>query len=185
MENASKALMIAGGVLVAIMVLSLAIFGYSKIRHYQEEKDASKKLEQVVEYNKKFDSYNKGVVTGYEIISLTNLAQDTNERYEEYQEFNDVGVYARLVATVTNGSLNARFPNAGILKTKIYNRKKYSDMIDYIVTPSQNGKSYLNAASKNQIKEFKEMYFQCDGMEYDTDGRVIKMYFSQIHKEGE
>lgn len=177
MENASKALLIAGGVLIGIAVLSIVIFGYNRIRNYQESKQDAKKIEQVSEYNKKFDSYYKNVVTGYEIISLANLADDTNSRYPESEGFANVKIYVRL--TKDGSDKDTHLANS----SKVKKDHDYYDMVDYIVIKNNNGVSYFYSSNKNEIKEFKELYFKADNMEYDENGRVKAMYFSQIHKK--
>lgn len=43
MENATYALRIAGGVLIAIMIVSLMVFGFSKVKNYKKQEEISKK----------------------------------------------------------------------------------------------------------------------------------------------
>ena len=93
MENATYALRIAAGVLIALMVTSLLVFGFSRINRYKKQEEMSKKDEQTVEFNKEFESYNKRVVTGYELISLANYTNDINERYQETDGFTVVKIY--------------------------------------------------------------------------------------------
>ena len=57
MENASKALLIAAGVMLAIMLLSVIfIFGNQMASYFSEKHDA-KMIEQLVEFNNKFQNY--------------------------------------------------------------------------------------------------------------------------------
>ena len=95
MEIASYALRIAGGILIAILVLSLLVFGYSKLSDYQKQEDISKKDKQTAEFNKEFESYNKRVVTGYELVSLSNYIEDMNTRYASEEG------YTKITATIT------------------------------------------------------------------------------------
>lgn len=95
MENVSYALRIAGGILIAILVLSLLVFGYTKISDFKKQEDISKKDEQNAEFNKEFESYNKRVVTGYELVSLANYIKDMNTRYEASEG------YTNITATIT------------------------------------------------------------------------------------
>ena len=105
MENVSKALMIAGGIMIAIIVVSILVFGFTRLRKYQNSQDENVKVMQIAEYNKKFDSYNKNVVKGYEIVSLSNLAYDTNKRYSEDDGFKQVKIGAKL--TSKNGVIQS------------------------------------------------------------------------------
>lgn len=90
MENVSYALRIAGGILIAVLVLSLLVFGYSKISDFKKQEDISKKDEQNAEFNKEFESYNKRVVTGYELVSLANYIKDMNTRYDASEGYTDI-----------------------------------------------------------------------------------------------
>ena len=81
MENASKALMIAGGVLVAILLISLIVFYRSQISGLMEAKDSVQEFEQISEFNKQFDVYYRDKVYGSEILSLVNKINDYNDKY--------------------------------------------------------------------------------------------------------
>ena len=83
MENATKALIIAGGMLLAMMIVGLLVWGYGILSQNQKSKISAEEIEQITEFNLKFEAYNKGSVRGYQMISLANLAQDVNSRYSE------------------------------------------------------------------------------------------------------
>ena len=81
MENASKALIIAGGVLVSIIILSLLVTFYSSIRNLQETKQDVEASEQSIEFNKQYDAYYKDKIYGSEFLSLINKVCDYNKKY--------------------------------------------------------------------------------------------------------
>ena len=70
MENASKALLMAAEVLMAILVLTLFIFMINNLTGYFLEDTAAKKEEQLVKFNSAYSSYNRDDVRGTEILSL-------------------------------------------------------------------------------------------------------------------
>lgn len=81
MENASKALLMAAGVLVGILILSLAVYlfisfgGTSADIHDKVQKD------QLAKFNTQFTTYEtKESVTIYDIISVANLATENNRK---------------------------------------------------------------------------------------------------------
>ena len=83
MENASKALLIAAGVMLAIMLLSVIfIFGNQMASYFSEKHDA-KMIEQLVEFNNKFQNYNGEVIRGNELISIMNRIVDYNDYQSE------------------------------------------------------------------------------------------------------
>lgn len=80
MENASKALLIAGEVLIAILLVSLLLFALGKFSDYKKEKTKLEDIENTAKFNEQFANYNRNDVQGYELISLINQIVDYNER---------------------------------------------------------------------------------------------------------
>lgn len=83
MENATKALMIAAGVLVGIMLITLMIYGYEQVSSYYAAKEENKKIEQLADFNKQYIPYNRDDVRGSDIISLVNKIVDFNNLKDE------------------------------------------------------------------------------------------------------
>ena len=59
MENAAKALGMAASVLIGLLLIVLLVFGYNQLTQIPKQKEANLKAEQVAEFNKKYDAYNK------------------------------------------------------------------------------------------------------------------------------
>ena len=83
MENASKALLIAGGVMLTMLVLSILVYGWGTISEYQAELDRIKEIENTAKFNLQFTNYERNDVLGYELLSLVNKVIDYNQRYSE------------------------------------------------------------------------------------------------------
>ena len=101
MENASKALIMAGGMLIAILIVSLLVVAWSNITNYNKKKDDIMTTEQLAKFNKEFESYNKKVVHGYELVSLNNLIADTNHRYSGTNGYAELEAYIKLKSGTT------------------------------------------------------------------------------------
>ncbi len=82
MENASKALMMAGGMLVAVMVVSLLVLFFNNLSEWQGINESGEELEQIVEFNKQYEVYNRNVY-GSELLSIANKVADYNKRQAE------------------------------------------------------------------------------------------------------
>lgn len=80
MENASKALIMAGGVLIALMVLGALMLMFNNLSSYQDSTDENLKEAQIVEFNNQFTTYDRNDVRGNELYSLLNRVVDYNER---------------------------------------------------------------------------------------------------------
>ncbi|MBR3163647.1 MAG: hypothetical protein IKF17_06090 [Clostridia bacterium] len=88
MENTSKALLIAGGVLISIMVVSLLVIGYNSLTDYQRTKQNALSEEQLVAFNKQYEAYNRDL-TGFEMVSLLNKIIDYNKLNTVSSDSND------------------------------------------------------------------------------------------------
>lgn len=84
MENASKALLIAGGVILAMLLIAVLIFAWGKFSEYYDNQQSISEIEDVTEFNLKFTNYDRDDVYGYEILSLANQVADYNMRFSNY-----------------------------------------------------------------------------------------------------
>ena len=189
MENASKALIIASGILIAILITSLLVTGWNKITDYSKVQEEVQTAEQITNFNKEFESYNKRVVRGYELISLENLVDDTNIRYSTVNGFEKLELYIKFLKGTT------------LVETLTYDmsKKKTDDKMKKQITESyidiENYRFYYDKAlgdNPDLAKIYKESYFQCDKMVYNGENeedngkgsaRIQKMYFTQIEKK--
>ena len=80
MENASKALIIAGSVLIALMIIGALLLMFSNLSNYQETDTQGTREAQVIEFNNQYETYNHKDVRGSELYSLLNRVIDYNRR---------------------------------------------------------------------------------------------------------
>ena len=80
MENASKALIMAGSILISIMVITLLVMGYNNLTETMNAKNDEDAVEQVTQFNKQYDVYYRNNLYGSDILSLANKVDDYNER---------------------------------------------------------------------------------------------------------
>lgn len=154
MENATKALIIAGGMLIAMLIVGLLTWGYTQLRSLQQAKTTEEERQQIVDFNERFEAYNKKVVRGYQMISLSNLVYDTNTRYTEEVGYTPVTI-------IVNGLSSEEATN--------------EDLVNYIQT-------YYDTMTSNEKNALKQLYFECTGVEYDNrNSRVVKMTFNRVN----
>mgnify|MGYP005793163625 FL=1 len=155
MENASKALIIAGGMLIAMLIVGLLVWGFGRIRETQQTQVDQESIQEITDFNERFEAYNRTTVRGYQMISLANLVYDTNSRYTEADGYNPVTV-------TVDGLSSADATN--------------EDLVTYI----QTNYDRMNSNQKNALKE---LVFECTGVEYDTqNSRVLHMTFRRLTK---
>ena len=83
MENASKALLIAGGMLLAILLVTLLVYAWGMFSEYQNAKADLAEIEDTAKFNEQLSQYDRDDVDGYTLLSLINRIVDYNERNEE------------------------------------------------------------------------------------------------------
>lgn len=86
MENATKALLMAAGVLIGILILSLAVYLFVDFGGTAAQIQDQTAQQQLVEYNTQFTKYSDDV-TIYDIVSLIHLVQANNKQYEGQEEY--------------------------------------------------------------------------------------------------
>ena len=85
MENATKALLIAGVVLIAIIMVSIAVYLYSMYSNQSEEYSATISAVELEKFNSKFDVYvDREDISAQEIVSVVNLAKEYDYQIQVY-----------------------------------------------------------------------------------------------------
>ena len=89
MENAAKALLMAGGVLIGILILTLAAYLYASFggtsQIIQDRIDQS----ELDQFNNRFFSYQSKECTIYDIVTVVNFANEFNDKNEFESSSND------------------------------------------------------------------------------------------------
>lgn len=129
MENASKALIMAGGVLIGILIISLAVYIFTDFGSTSAKINAQNAQKQITEFNSKFTSYEgykdkdgNWKITIYDIITLASYAKENNQYYEDtIEEQIDVKINKEVIQNNTNEEnqkLISKYTRDGILKFK-------------------------------------------------------------------
>ena len=80
MENASKALLMAAGVLIALVIVGAFMLMMSSLTDYQEKSYQSKADAQTTEFNNQYTGYIRDDIRGSDMFSLMNKVLDYNNR---------------------------------------------------------------------------------------------------------
>lgn len=83
MENASKALLMAGGVLIAVLIISLFVYMFTSASSMFQTEEDVERAQEIEEYNKQYESYNRKLLRGTDLISLMNKAISNNAKYQD------------------------------------------------------------------------------------------------------
>lgn len=151
MENASQALTIAAGVLIAVLIIGILVIFYNNLRAWQKNEEMLTYQEQSEKFNKEYDVYVRNLY-GSEVLSLVNKVDDYN-----LQEAQEKG-YSRLEVVIS-------FKNdiGGFQKNKKYTTDEIISKIEALQTQIETygskvygGKTVkqLSLMRTNELKQF-------------------------------
>lgn len=88
MENASKALVMAGSILIALLVLGALMLMFNQISHYHGSESDFEEVSQLSQFNDQFAQFARNDLAGTELISLVNKVVDYNKKTTGAGEIN-------------------------------------------------------------------------------------------------
>ncbi len=208
MENASKALTIAGTILISLIVISALIFMFREIRGIKTQNALNQKTQSIIEFNKSYESYNKNLY-GSELLSLANKMSDYNKSLvKKYGENKDGYEDMQLNVKFENETTNKDFTYfIGVIKQNDELMKTYKSssnletlykamVIDKDKPSAKEQKEQIlrkigkqedeiinkiasNYEQYSKYKELKTKKFKCENIEYSKNGRIRLMQFTE------
>ena len=92
MENATKALEMAGSILIGILILGCLVFVYSKIAETEKIKEDSERAEQAADFNKDYEAYNRDNLYGSDMFSLANKIENYNIKEADGKSYQEIEI---------------------------------------------------------------------------------------------
>ena len=124
MENASKALIIAGEILIALMVIALMVYIFSAFGNFSANMHKSMVESQISEFNNNFFIYeNRTNITATEIVSIINFAKQANDSRELSRNEIESDYYIRVYIDNIDVFNNEKF-HQGYFVKNLLSRKK-------------------------------------------------------------
>lgn len=165
MENATKALLMAAGVLVALMILALLFFMFTNIQNFESTGTQNQREAQVVEFNNQYEPFNRNDVRGSDLYSLLNKVVDYNRRKSTKGTGTDDGQYLAYepmtitfeidIKQLTMDNTNRLFTGDG--KYTVNDRTNtFKDSIKEEIEKLE--KKYTASAIQNMCKSVKEIF---------------------------
>ena len=95
MENASKALLIAGGVLIALIIITMFLLMSNRLSNIQKEQQEMEKTKQLAAFNAEYEAFDRKVMYGVDVITLINKVAENNKKYAG-------NTYYQIIITLNN-----------------------------------------------------------------------------------
>ena len=177
MENASKALLIAGGVLIAIILISVLVRTYGNISLFQRQKLTEEEIARIEEDNKAYTKYLNQYVYGTEVISVINKAADSKFDVSVKIKFINSYEYTRIAYVNGKRTLKKIKVNAG----ETIDLENDVELKEFIDQNSENfGTRIDTSETVTNVTGLKNKAFQCDKIGYDNStGRVNDIHFTE------
>lgn len=208
MENASKALVMAGGVLIAIMVIATLLYASNTFRILPEAEEQSTAVKQLQAFNKQYESYDRDALYGTDLVSVLNKAMDNNEKYgvkygddmyiniaftinenidgeESVYRIYSSGENAGKKINVSSKTLENILPKGtyylanSAVTINNFLEKFYGTKIQSKIKKDNSGKYIEYTETIAGGSEFKAKVFKCTQVEYDDTGRIKYMEFKE------
>ena len=102
MENASRALIMAAGVLVGVLLLSLAVYLFTIFGNFGSEMTTQMNEKNLSEFNAQFTKYEsyqdengkwQNTCRAQDVVTIANLAKENNNKYEYTVSDANTGYY--------------------------------------------------------------------------------------------
>ncbi len=161
MENASKALIMAAGVLIGILILSLGVYLFTSFGNTSVQVQAENEANELNKFNSQFTVYQgRKDLTIYDILTVANYASENNKYY----------------------GLDLR--NRGDKSTFYVGVKLDGKYIEELNTKDQTDKieNFINKLDVNNETELKDRLYECKKNSVKISqitGRVYEIVFTQ------
>ena len=153
MENASKALLIAGAILLCILIIAIGMFIYNSAQSTITDSLTSLSTQEVEAFNNQFTSY-EGVQTGSNVRALMGRLIGNADTYADEP--------AKIPAIYINKTKSGSSGNAAI---------------DCVVNSAGNTQNYIDYCGKirNQVETKHEYYVE---ISYQKNGLIDYVYIT-------
>ena len=158
MENASKALLMAGGMLIAILTITLLVMMFNRIGIFYSNEDNVASEEEIVKFNLEYEAYNRDDVRGTELFSLLNKVANYNDRKSNIgNEGSNVG-YEPIEVTINLGN-NLKGFTADGEDPKLITKKTYTEKTEKSTFRSElktNLNSIISKYGENNLENLSK-----------------------------
>lgn len=156
MENASKALIMAGSVLIALLIIGALVLMFNSLSSYQKTNNESTTTAQTAEFNKQFETYNREDVRGSDLYSLLNKVIDYNRRQTTEGTGTDQGQELAYMPMEVNFTIDITQLTADGTN-RLFTKSIQTSTNTYTVSKSKN--TFENSI-KGRIDELEKKYGQ-------------------------
>lgn len=151
MENASKALIMAGGVLISLMIIGVLVIFFNNLSDWKSIEQSGERTEQVVEFNKQYEVYSRNVY-GSELLSIASKVDDYNKREAESKGYAKIELYVQITTDMDEEFFKKKTYTASELRKETVELEKKIDEL-----AKESIKSSSNPSVSRKISQLATM----------------------------
>lgn len=173
MENASKALIMAGGILISLIIIGALVFFFNNLKNFQGTQQSEDEILAVTEWNKQYTVYERNVY-GSELLSLANKVVDYNLRESNNKGYTKLEVYVVLTEDFDTNYFKQGTYKSSDIKKEIETINKEVERIGKISvssTTSSNVSRKISQLATMRTKDIEEL-----GIEYASYSSNVNLY---------
>lgn len=161
MENASKALLMAGGIIIAVLIIALVVYMFNSSSSLKQNSEDVKLAEQIADFNQEYEAYNRKLMRGTDIISIINKVNSNNEKYEDEPQY----------------QMKVKFTLIDNIEYELEDSVKTIKSGTYTVS-SKEDLTWKKIRETEAFTELKRRIFNCTKTIYNKQtGRIMEMEF--------
>lgn len=142
MENATKALEMAGSVLIGVLILGCIVYAYSRLTEIKKEEQTSERIEQSTDFNKDYDAYNRDDLYGSDIFSVANMVKNYNVKEADTKDYGKISIEIKVkkvirdakyfkYATYNAETITEAYNNLATTVTRIGSKEYFNKAVSY------------------------------------------------------
>lgn len=197
MENATKALEMAAGVLIALMIIGVCVYAYNNLSEQKNIEQSSTRAQQAADFNKSYEVYNQDSLYGSEVLSLANKVVDYNKNEAIKKGYGTMtievkrteatsatlyfknGTYNQSDLTTEYENLSDEIKNADTKENGKY-ISEWAKMASTAIPSDVSDKVNMYKNLLNDQTDMARAIFECTNVTYNKQtGRIEKMIFKE------
>lgn len=155
MENASKALIMAGSILMALLVIGIVTVTFNQISSLKQTQSDVEQSKKIVNYAKTFEQYNR-TIYGSELLSLGNLQVDYNFRQADLKGYTPVTIKVQMNKSIIENKKTYISTGIQELSTVRNGLSALEDDIEYYEQDT-NGYKNKKESNKRSVKYYAQL----------------------------
>ena len=153
MTNASKALLMAGGILISLIIIGAAVYMYNGILKAKAQEDENQYIKTIMKMNSQIEVFTSASkIYGSDILSLCNLLEDYKVKYPVDEGYPDVEMKIKFGNKI--GWIEFRNKT----KTSIELKNIYETMAQQLEELGERDFKTQSGYNLGKIKNFAGMY---------------------------